>query len=111
MTSVGCRSGVHWIRDGATPSMLPAIARASTVLAVPGDVLEQHVPAAHERREDELDLLALAVDDRLDVVEQAGGDLDRRAEALLPLLEIAVDLGHPGLVHGADPSRTVAHRC
>jgi len=44
-------------------------------------VLEQHVPAAHERRDDELDLLALAVDNGLDVVEQARGDVDRPREA------------------------------
>ena len=36
VTSVGCRSGVHWIRCGIAPSMLPAIARARTVFAVPG---------------------------------------------------------------------------
>ena len=33
-------------------------------------VLEQHVASADERRDDELDLLALAVDDGLDVVQQ-----------------------------------------
>ena len=49
MTSVGCRSGVHWMRDGTAPSIDCAIARASTVLAVPGHVLEEHVPAAGER--------------------------------------------------------------
>ena len=36
VTSVGWRSGVHWIREIVTPSMLPPIARASTVFAVPG---------------------------------------------------------------------------
>src|SRR5581483_1151289 len=36
-----------------------------------GHVLEQRVAAAHERRDDELDLLSLAVDDRFDVVEEA----------------------------------------
>ncbi len=36
VTSVGCRSGVHWILVIETPSMLPPIARASTVFAVPG---------------------------------------------------------------------------
>ncbi len=36
VTSVGWRSGVHWIREGVAPSMVPAIARASTVFAVPG---------------------------------------------------------------------------
>jgi hypothetical protein len=34
--SVGCRSGVHWMRVETAPSMLPASARASTVFAVPG---------------------------------------------------------------------------
>src|SRR4051812_15025746 len=34
--SVGCRSGVHWMRETTAPSMLPAIVRASTVFAVPG---------------------------------------------------------------------------
>ena len=71
MTSFGCRSGVHWMRDGTAPSIDWAIARASTVFAVPGHVLEEHVPAARERAQDEPDLLGLAVDDRLDVLAQA----------------------------------------
>src|SRR5579864_3300973 len=36
VTSVGCRSGVHWMRLEREPSTEPAIARASTVFAVPG---------------------------------------------------------------------------
>ena len=36
VTSVGWRSGVHWMRDIVAPSIVPAIARASTVFAVPG---------------------------------------------------------------------------
>ena len=68
--SVGCRSGVHWIRLATAPSMLPAIARASTVLAVPGDVLEQHVTARRERGDHERDRLALAEHDGLDVPAQ-----------------------------------------
>ena len=36
VTSVGCRSGVHWIREGCAPSIDWAMARASTVFAVPG---------------------------------------------------------------------------
>ena len=40
-------------------------------------VFEEDVPAAGERGEDELDLLGLAVHDRLEVGEEAGGDLDR----------------------------------
>jgi hypothetical protein len=40
------------------------------------------VPAAHERRQDELDLVALAVDDGLDVRDEAVGDRARPREAL-----------------------------
>jgi hypothetical protein len=40
-----------------------------------GNVLEQRVPPAHERRDDELDLLALPVYHGLDVVEEPVGDL------------------------------------
>ncbi len=36
VTSVGCRSGVHWMRVEWAPWIDPAIARASTVFAVPG---------------------------------------------------------------------------
>ena len=36
VTSVGWRSGVHWMRDGTAPSIDCAIARARTVFAVPG---------------------------------------------------------------------------
>ena len=36
VTSVGCRSGVHWIRAKLAPSTLCAIARARIVFAVPG---------------------------------------------------------------------------
>ena len=61
-----------------TPSMLPAIARARTVFAVPGTSSKQDVAAADERSEHEPDLLALPVHDRLDVGEQTAGDLIRR---------------------------------
>ena len=36
VTSVGCRSGVHWIRPGTVPSIEAASERASIVFAVPG---------------------------------------------------------------------------
>ena len=36
VTSVGCRSGVHWIRETVAPAIEPANERARTVLAVPG---------------------------------------------------------------------------
>ena len=45
-----------------------------------GNVLQEGVPAAHERGHDELDLLSLAVHHRLDVVQQAFGDLIRHSQ-------------------------------
>jgi hypothetical protein len=36
VTSVGWRSGVHWMRDGTAPEIDAAIDRARTVFAVPG---------------------------------------------------------------------------
>ena len=55
------------------------------------------MPAADERGEDELDLVALAVDDRLDVGDEAIGDLARPLEALglTPALR-------EGRLHGLD---------
>ena len=55
-------------------------------------VLEEDVPVAGERGQDELDLVALAVDDRLDVVDEAIGDraaLARSARARTPVREPA----------------------
>ena len=43
-----------------------------------GDVFEEDVALAGERGEDQLDLLVLAADDRLQVLEEAGGDVDGR---------------------------------
>ena len=47
-----------------------------------GNVLEEDVAIACERRQDELDLVALAVDDGLDVVDEPIGDRARALEAL-----------------------------
>jgi hypothetical protein len=58
------------------------------------------VAAAHQRGEDELDLLALAVDDRLDVVEQPRRDVDRRPEAIRLLYALDPRF------HARDPSWT-----
>ena len=54
MTSVGWRSGVHWIRDGVAPSIVPAIARASTVFAVPGTSSRSTWPPQVSAVQDEL---------------------------------------------------------
>ena len=54
---------MHWMRANAVSAIVCAIERARIVFAVPGHVLEQHVTAARERREDERDLVVLAEDD------------------------------------------------
>ena len=43
-----------------------------------GHVFEEDVTLARECGEDELDLLVLATDDRLQVRQEAGGDVDGR---------------------------------
>ena len=48
-----------------------------------GHVLQQDVAAAEQRREDELDPVALAVDDGLDVVEEPLRDLDGTCERVV----------------------------
>ena len=62
------------------------------------DVLEEDVPVARERCQDELDLVALSVDDRLDVVHEPVGDRTGTLEALR--------LGRSGenRLHGRDGS-------
>jgi hypothetical protein len=70
--------------------MLPAIARREHRLGGAGDVLEEHVPVADQRGQDELDLLALPVDDGLDVVEEPRRDLAGALDARSLHLPIVV---------------------
>ena len=58
---------MHWIRENVAPSIAARDRAGEHGLRRPRDVLEQHVAAADERGEDELDLLRLPVDDGLDV--------------------------------------------
>ena len=76
-----------------------------------GHVFEQDVAAAHQRGDDELQLFALAVDDGLDVVEQARRDVDGAGKALLYLLGSVVSAPNLHRLHGADPSRTCGKEC
>ena len=66
---------MHWMRDDCAPSDRLRDRAREHRLRRAGDVLEERVAAAHEGRDDELDLLALAVDDGLDVVEEPLGDV------------------------------------
>ena len=74
---------MHWIRDGVAPSIDVCDRAREHGLGRAGDVLEEHMAAARERGEDELDLLALAVDDRLDVVREALRECRRAPELAL----------------------------
>ena len=95
MTSVGCRSGVHWMRANARAvDRLRDRAREDRLRGA-GHVLEQHVAAARERREDERDLVVLAEDDALDVPAQPRRDRLGRDEAVR-LLRDAGSFSHGG---------------
>ena len=73
---------MNWMRRKVQPR-LRAIALASTVLPVPGHVLDQEVAAAQQRDEREADLVVLADDDALDVGEDlVAGLLDLRHQPL-----------------------------
>ena len=67
---------MNWMRRKLQPR-LRAIALASTVLPVPGHVLDQQVAPAQEGDQGEADLVVLADDDALDV----GQDLGRRSRS------------------------------
>ena len=67
---------MHWIRVHAALDAARDRAREHRLRGA-GHVFEEHVAAAGERGEDELDLLGLAAHDRLEVREEPGGDLDR----------------------------------
>ena len=69
MTSDGSRSGVNWMRLHV-PLIEWAIALASDVLPVPGTSSSEQVALAEHAHERQGDLVALALDHLLDVVEQ-----------------------------------------
>ena len=60
--SEGIRSGVNWIRLKLT-SRIRAIELTISVLARPGNAHQQDVPSREDRRQDQLDHLALTDDD------------------------------------------------
>src|SRR5204863_8450917 len=66
-------------------------------LRCPRHVLEQDMPAADERREDELDLVRLAVDDLLDVREQPLG-CGEGAVHTLSVVVLAAETSRPLLM-------------
>ena len=74
---------MNWIRRNEQPR-LRAIAFASTVLPVPGHVLDEQVAAAQQRHQGEADFVVLADDDALDVGEDlVAGLLDLASSASL----------------------------
>ena len=73
---------MNWIRRNEQPR-LRAMALASTVLPVPGHVLDQQVAATQQRHEGEPHLVMLADDHALDVGEDlVPGLLDLRHRPL-----------------------------
>ena len=82
VTSVGCRSGVHWIREETRALDRLRDRPGEHRLRRARHVLEQHVASADEGGDDERDLVALAVHDRLDVVEQPARNRVRLAVRL-----------------------------
>ncbi len=80
VTSVGCRSGVHWMRLDARAVDRAGERPRQHRLGRARDVLEQHVPATRERGDDDADLLALADHDRLDVLHETIDDRDGAGE-------------------------------
>ena len=90
VASVGWRSGVHWIRENSMPSTLAAIARARIVFAVPGTSSSSTWPPATSADEHQPDLLALAVDDRLEVVDQAPPDPDDGVQSAFARLHLGL---------------------
>ena len=70
---------MHWTRDGVAPLDRAGDRPRENRLRRARNVLEQHVAATGEGREHELDPLRLAVDDGLDVREEAVGRSPSRA--------------------------------
>ena len=66
VSSAGVVSGVNWMRLNVAPSMC-AVARASSVFALPGRPFEQHVAARERCDEQQLDGAVLADDDLRDL--------------------------------------------
>ena len=89
VTSTGRRSGVPWIRF-VRRARARAIARARSVLPVPGDVLDEDVAVGEERGQDEPERLLGADDrpaDRLDqVVAEMAGRPGRQVRRAAPAL-------------------------
>ena len=79
VTSAGSRSGVNWTRLKPSP-LASANERAVSVFARPGHVLEQDVAVGEQAEQDQLELLALADDGALDLVDEAGAELGELAE-------------------------------
>ena len=71
---------MHWIREVVAPSIDSGDGAGQHRFRGSGNVFEENVPAREQGGEHELDLLALAVHDRLDVVEQAGRQRRRAFE-------------------------------
>ena len=88
--SEGIRSGVNWIRLKPT-SRIRAIELTISVLARPGTPTSRTWPAGEDRRQDQLDHLALADDD---LVQFGDHDVARVSEFVEELRDPVAGRGH-----------------
>ena len=88
--SEGIRSGVNWIRLKPT-SRIRAIELTISVLARPGHADQQDVAAGEDRRQDQLDHLALPDDD---LVQLGDHDVARVSEFVEELRDPVAGRGH-----------------
>ena len=120
MTSVGCRSGVHWMRENVALVDRCGDRARKHGLRRPGHVLEQHMAARDQCGEHETNLVGLPVHHLLDVRgqtrNQVGGSNQIRIERLLIESRIlhSQPSAHPGLESVVNPSRReriTSHAC
>ncbi len=78
---------MHWMRDGVAPSIDDAIARASTVFAVPGTSSKRTWPSQASAARTSVISAPFPPHDLLDAGVQPGGNLDRRRTGGLPARE------------------------
>ena len=103
VTSAGSRSGVNWTRLKPSP-LASANERAVSVFARPGTSSSRTWPSARMPSRIELELLALADDGALDLVDEAGAELCELAE----LHQIALQRRHDAAELGLVDARAVA---
>ena len=104
VTSEGIRSGVNWMRANRMP-VTCANERAVSVLASPGTSSSRTWPSARSPSEDELQLVALADDRALDLVDDGSGACAASSLSSMRARSSAVDGARARLERGAAAPR------